>query len=468
MSGPAPEPGPAPVARRGAVPAAERGATTVAGRAVRRIAERAATEALGPGDVRVGRGSAAVRGRRARVGVTVSVPYPGVLDDTGARVRAHVVDRTSRLTGLSVDPARIHVRELSVRELPGREPSAQGAPGQGAPGQEEAPVQGEAPVQVDLLQKKSVPARATASLRKASVAEPSSTEMPVSRGDRRRPWSERRVPVAVLVLAAAAVSGVVLYDVVAVHAAGRPPARWRVRLMEWLSTHGPEAGTAMNLVAAAAVSALGLWLLFLAVTPGLRRRLPLTPPLPGVRAVLERGAAAALLRDAVAEVPGVTKVRVRFGRRRARVRGGLEFGDPVTVRQEALRAAQEALTEMGLARPPKLRVRLRREPYWRAPEASSQRPEGLQAPEGRQTPDEPQVPGEAQGPTEAQGPPEPQDPRRTQAPAQPQAPEKAQDPAQPQAPGKAQDPAQPQAPGDPGNPQDPEGPQEHTGRNTPS
>ncbi|MEU1026257.1 DEAD/DEAH box helicase, partial [Streptomyces sp. NPDC005904] len=89
------------------VPAADRGATTVAERAVRRIAERAATEALPPGEVQAARGAAAVRGRRARVSVAVTLPYPTVLDDAGERVRSHVADRTAGLTGLVVPSARV-------------------------------------------------------------------------------------------------------------------------------------------------------------------------------------------------------------------------------------------------------------------------------------------------------------------------------------------------------------------------
>ncbi|WP_405661970.1 DUF6286 domain-containing Asp23/Gls24 family envelope stress response protein [Streptomyces sp. RK9] len=335
-------------------PAAERGATTVADRAVRRIAERAATEALGPGEVRVSGGSAAVRGRRARVDVTVTVPYAGVLDDTGESVRSHVTDRTAHLTGLSVDSARVHVRELSLREASTeRVDHAEGT------GYAEGARYAEGAGYTEG------PAYATGTV-DARDAKASSTEAMVTRGAR-RPWSERRWPVAVLALAAAVASGVLLYDVVAVHAADRSPARWRVRLVDWLATHGPDGGTAVTIAAAAAVLALGVCLLVLAVTPGQRRLLPMAAPLPGVRAVLERGAAAALLRDAVVQVPGVTRARVRVGRRRARVRVGLGFGDPATARQEALRAAEAALAECGLARPPRLRVRLRTEPTWREP-----------------------------------------------------------------------------------------------------
>ncbi|WJV45759.1 DUF6286 domain-containing Asp23/Gls24 family envelope stress response protein [Streptomyces flavofungini] len=338
-------------------PAGERGATTVADRAVRRIAERAATEALGPGEVQVSQGSAAVRGRRAQVGVTVAVPYGGVLDDTGESVRAHVTDRTAQLTGLSVDSARVHVRELSLpKRSTARVDGTEVAEHAGPAGHTGEPARSEGG------------GYAPGSAYSGDV-EAMSTEAAVTHGTR-RPWSERRLPVAVLALAAAVASGVLLYDVVAVHAADRPPARWRVRLVDWLATHGPDGGTAVNLAAAAAVFALGVCLLVVAITPGQRRRLPMAAPLPGVHAVIERGAVADLLRDAVVQVPGITRVRVRVGRRRARARVGLGFGDPVTARQEVLRAAEAALAECGLTRTPRLRVRLRTEPTWREPAPS--------------------------------------------------------------------------------------------------
>ncbi|MGW7078256.1 DUF6286 domain-containing Asp23/Gls24 family envelope stress response protein [Streptomyces sp. NPDC054866] len=298
-------------------PAAERGVTTVADRAVRRIAERAATEALAPGAVEVEGGSAAVRGRRARVGVTVTLPYPAVLDEAGESVRSHVAERTARLTGLTVPSARIRVRGLS-RGLPREELSG----GQLAP-------------QVAPTEAAGIRAH--------------------------RPWSQRRLPVGVLALLAAAACGVLLYDVVSVHAAGQAPARWRVEVMERLATHGPSSGTVMGALAAIGVFALGVWLLVLAVTPGRRSVLPMRPPLPGVRAVLDRRAVAVLLRDAVAGVPGIGQVRVKVGRRTARVRAGLEFGERERARRAVAEAAEAATAELGLAGPLRLRVRLRTE-----------------------------------------------------------------------------------------------------------
>ncbi|QES42866.1 hypothetical protein DEJ49_19375 [Streptomyces venezuelae] len=302
------------------VPAADRGATKVADRAVRRIAERAATEALAPGEVRTDRSTASVRGRRARVDVAVTLPYPAVLDESGERVRSHVADRTARLTGLAVPSARVRVRELRVRAAEGWEPEAQEVAGGVAGG-----------------------IRA------------------------RRPWSARRVPVAVAALVAAAVCGVLLYDVLSVHAAGRAPARWRADFMEWLATHGPHRGVWPGAAAAFAVFCLGVWLMVLAVTPGSRGRLAMRPPLPDVHAVVDRGTVAALLREAVSGLPGITRARVRVGRRRVTVRAGLAFGELDAARTALTETAEQTLASCGVARPPRLRVRLRTEPAWRAP-----------------------------------------------------------------------------------------------------
>ncbi|MGA4846877.1 DUF6286 domain-containing Asp23/Gls24 family envelope stress response protein [Streptomyces sp. G5(2025)] len=320
-------------AERGATAAAERGTTTVAERAVRRIAERAATEALAPGEVQVHRGSAVVRGRRAGVGVAVTLPYPAVLDEAGERVRSHVADRTARLTGLAVSSTGVQVRELrvSVATPEGRAPEGRAPEGRAPEG------------------------RAPGSAYGVRARRPW------------RPWSERRVPVGALAFACAALCALFLYDVVSVHAAGRPPARWRGRLMEWLTTHGPDSGAWPGAAMAAAVFLVGVWLLVPALTPGRRRGLPMAGASVGVRAVLDRHAVAMLLRDAVTELPGITRVRVGVGRRGAWVRAGLEFGDLDSARRAVAGTSEETLAACGLARPPRLRVRVRAEPAWSAP-----------------------------------------------------------------------------------------------------
>ncbi|MEU1466427.1 DUF6286 domain-containing protein, partial [Streptomyces sp. NPDC005727] len=59
------------------------------------------------------------------------------------------------------------------------------------------------------------------------------------------------------------------------------------------------------LTGAAVAGAVGLWLIVLALTSGLRHQLPLRSPAdcPRLRAFLDRDGAAALLRDAAMRVP---------------------------------------------------------------------------------------------------------------------------------------------------------------------
>ncbi len=49
------------------------------------------------------------------------------------------------------------------------------------------------------------------------------------------------------------------------------------------------------------------------------------------------------------------------------MRAGLAFGDLESARRTVAETAEEALAACGLARPPRLRVRVRAEPAWRAP-----------------------------------------------------------------------------------------------------
>ncbi|MFI7236740.1 DUF6286 domain-containing protein [Streptomyces cyaneofuscatus] len=306
------------------VPAGGRGTTTVAPRAVRRIAERAAAEAL-PDGGSVLRGSAGVRGTSARISVGVRLPYPVRADEAARRIRERAVARTAALTGLSVPRAEVRVDALSV---------------------------GPAPVVPDAVEVAAGPD-----------------------GDRPGPRirAERRVPAAVLAAVGAAACGLVLADVVAVRFGGAP-AGWRTAVLDWAATHGP-ADSAVRIGGAVAAVA-GAWLLGCALLPGLRRRLRMAAPGPGVRAALDREAAARILRERALGVPGVVGARVTVRRRRAGVRAGVGYGDPAEVRAEAVRVLGAALMELGLARPPALRVRVRREagPLPPEPEESVERP----------------------------------------------------------------------------------------------
>jgi hypothetical protein len=178
----------------------------------------------------------------------------------------------------------------------------------------------------------------------------------------RRFWSARRIPAALVALLSAAAVGLLLYDVVSV-LAGRPAMRWRRRLAEELATRPLD--DIWMLVGAALATALGLWLFLLAVTPGLRRLLPMRQPtgVPGsvdVRAGLDRRAAALVLRDRAMQVPGVESVRVAVGRRKVRARAQAHFRDLEEVRADLEATLGSAVTFLGLARQPTLIVHVRR------------------------------------------------------------------------------------------------------------
>ncbi|MFD4023347.1 DUF6286 domain-containing protein [Streptomyces sp. NPDC058576] len=313
------------------VPATGRGTTTVAPRAVRRIAERAAAEALPDGGAVTG-GSASVRGASARVTLRVRLPYPLRADETAGLIRDRARSRTAALTGLSVPHADIRIDALSVRPVPpAREPTGGEQPGADATprGVEDAARSG-------------------------------------GRGGRIR--AQRRLPAAVTAAVGAVGCALLLVDVVAVRLGGTPAA-WRTWLVDWASTHGP-ADAAVR-VCGALAAMTGVWLLGCALLPGLRRGLTMAAPAPGLRAALDRTAAARIVQDRTAAVPGVVRVRVRVRRRRVKVRAGVGFGDPEQVRAEVVRVVGAALPELGLARTPALRVgvRVRSEPREHPPSA---------------------------------------------------------------------------------------------------
>ncbi|MFJ5778490.1 DUF6286 domain-containing protein [Streptomyces sp. NPDC093094] len=173
----------------------------------------------------------------------------------------------------------------------------------------------------------------------------------------RRLWSARRVPAAVTALLLLVVAGAFLYDVAAVRA-GRDAMSWRRELARQLAER-PLDDTWV-LVGAGVAAALGLWLVVLAVTPGLRDLLPMRRTDADVRAALERAAAAMVLRDRAMEVSGVQSVRVRARRRRADVRAVAHFRELDDVRQDLDSVLAEAVRALGLARPLALSVQVRR------------------------------------------------------------------------------------------------------------
>ncbi|MGW0815004.1 DUF6286 domain-containing protein [Streptomyces viridiviolaceus] len=187
-------------------------------------------------------------------------------------------------------------------------------------------------------------------------------EAPVPRldgegGRARRFWSARRVPAGVVALLLLAVAGAFLYDVAAVRA-GRTALAWRRELARQLAERPLD--DIWVLVGAGVAAALGLWLLVLAVTPGLRKLLPMRRTHPDVRAGLHRTAAATVLRDRAMEVSGVQSVRVRTRRSKARVHAVAHFRELDEVRRDLDAVLDDAVRGLGLARPPAVSVRVTR------------------------------------------------------------------------------------------------------------
>ncbi|WP_060885220.1 DUF6286 domain-containing protein [Streptomyces caniscabiei] len=176
-------------------------------------------------------------------------------------------------------------------------------------------------------------------------------------GGERRFWSARRVPAAVLAVLLLAGAGLLLYDVVAVRA-DRPAMAWRRSLARELAERPLD--DIWVLVGAAVAVLVGLWLLVLAATPGLRDVLPMRRVHPHVRAGLHRDAAALALRDRAMEVSGVRSVRVRAGRKRVDVRAVSHFRELDDVRADLDVTLADGIRGLGLARPPALSVHVRR------------------------------------------------------------------------------------------------------------
>ncbi|WP_039946792.1 DUF6286 domain-containing protein [Streptomyces sp. NRRL S-118] len=173
----------------------------------------------------------------------------------------------------------------------------------------------------------------------------------MSTRDKGRFWSVRRVPAVLVGLVVLGGAGLLLYDVAAVHA-GRPGMAWRRVLSDELATR-PLDDTYVR-VGAAVAAALGLWLLVLALTPGLRTILPMRRDSVPVRAGLDRNAVALVLRDRALAVSGVQSVRVRTRRRAVAVRAVSHFRELDEVHDDLRRALDQAIADLGLQRPPSL------------------------------------------------------------------------------------------------------------------
>ncbi|MCZ0976065.1 DUF6286 domain-containing protein [Streptomyces noursei] len=166
-------------------------------------------------------------------------------------------------------------------------------------------------------------------------------------------WSARRAPATAVAMLAAAGTGLFLYDLAAVRA-GQSAMRWRHRLADELATRPLD--DPWLIAGAALIMAIGLWLMILALTPGLRGLLPMRPPAGSadMHAGLDRSAAALALRDRAMEVEGVQSARIDVGRRKIRARARSHFRELDEVRADLQAALEDGVRQLGLARPPAL------------------------------------------------------------------------------------------------------------------
>ncbi|MFD5893353.1 MULTISPECIES: DUF6286 domain-containing protein [unclassified Streptomyces] len=178
-------------------------------------------------------------------------------------------------------------------------------------------------------------------------------------GDGKTPrfWSWRRIPAAVVAAVLLGAAALLLYDVAAVRA-DHPAMYWRRWLADRLATE-PMDNTWV-LVGSGVAAAVGLWLIVLALTPGLRQVLPMRRGPTRVRAGLDREAAALTLRDRALEVSGIQSVRVRARRSKIRVRAVSHFRELDDVRADLDTALAVGIGDLGLVKPPALSVHVRR------------------------------------------------------------------------------------------------------------
>ncbi|MGW3626674.1 DUF6286 domain-containing protein [Streptomyces sp. NPDC000880] len=193
----------------------------------------------------------------------------------------------------------------------------------------------------------------------AAAYQPSAATDDGDGGKAGRFWSARRVPAGLLALVVLGGAGLLLYDIAAVRA-DRPAMHWRRALAADLAKwRVDELGV---LAAAVAAMVLGVCLIVIAVTPGLRALLPMRRDTASVRAGLDREAAALVLRDRAMEVSGVQSASVRMGRTKVSVRALSHFRELDDVRADLDAALGAGIRELGLARPPALTVHVRRPP----------------------------------------------------------------------------------------------------------
>jgi uncharacterized alkaline shock family protein YloU len=112
-----------------AVPPGDRGATRIADRVVAKIAAQAAREALAelPPDAVPPHATVVVHRDRARVRVSLELPYPSDIGGQCATVRARVASRVHALAGMEVPEVAVEIERLHLAPPHGAAPGkAQG------------------------------------------------------------------------------------------------------------------------------------------------------------------------------------------------------------------------------------------------------------------------------------------------------------------------------------------------------
>lgn len=111
------------------VPPGERGATRIADRVVAKIAGQAAREALAelPPDAVPPHATVVVHRDRARVRVSLELPYPSDIGGQCATVRRRVTSRVEALAGMEVPEVAVEIERLHLAQTHGVTPGkAQG------------------------------------------------------------------------------------------------------------------------------------------------------------------------------------------------------------------------------------------------------------------------------------------------------------------------------------------------------
>jgi Family of unknown function (DUF6286) len=172
----------------------------------------------------------------------------------------------------------------------------------------------------------------------------------------RRFWSPRRVPSAVVALLGLVATVGVLEDTISVRA-GNAAQQWRRDVADDIATRHLDDGWMIGGAFLAVV--LGLWLIWLALTPGLRAVLPMRTTTPGMRAGLDRRAAALVLRDSALQISGVSWIRVKVRRKKVKARATVHFRELEEVRGELHEVLEGTLDSLALSRRPALELAVR-------------------------------------------------------------------------------------------------------------